>query len=133
MKSPFGNDIFALIYQAFKNLYPDKECSCFWNPDLQDAADDKNETVYGLTQWEDNGDILVFVSPTLPVCDCAEILSHELAHVAVGKEHDHDEVWEKAFDDIFNEYNRLGEELFNPDDKAKVATQRSGKDYTRRN
>jgi len=29
MVTPFANDIFALIWQAFKNLYPDKECECF--------------------------------------------------------------------------------------------------------
>lgn len=35
-------------------------------------------------------------------------LAHELAHVAVGVEHDHDEVWQEAFDKIFEEYNRIG-------------------------
>ena len=43
---------------------------------------------------------------------CVETLAHELAHVAVGVEHEHDAVWEEAFDKIFAEYNRLGEEMF---------------------
>lgn len=55
---------------------------------------------------------MVFVTPNIPVCDCAEILAHELAHVAVGVEEDHGEKWEKAFDSIFSEYNRIADELF---------------------
>lgn len=38
--------------------------------------------------------------------------AHELAHVAVGVEHDHDEVWQEAFDKIFEEYNRIGSQMF---------------------
>lgn len=41
-----------------------------------------------------------------------ETFAHELAHVAVGPEHEHDDVWEAAFDAIFKEYNRIGDELF---------------------
>ena len=43
---------------------------------------------------------------------CVETFAHELAHVAVGVEHEHDSVWEEAFDKIFAEYNRIGEELY---------------------
>jgi hypothetical protein len=32
--------------------------------------------------------------------------------VAVGIEHDHDEVWQEAFDKIFEEYNRIGNQMF---------------------
>lgn len=32
--------------------------------------------------------------------------------VAVGVEHDHDEVWQEAFDKIFEEYNRIGSQMF---------------------
>ena len=44
--------------------------------------------------------------------DAVEVLAHELAHVAVGIEHDHDEVWQEAFDKIFEEYNRIGNQMF---------------------
>lgn len=50
----------------------------------------------------------MFVKPSLAVADAVE----ELAHVAVGVDHGHDEAWEKAFDDIFAEYNRIGDALF---------------------
>lgn len=107
---PFLNDIFALIWQAFKSLYPNKDCECYWEPNIRDSDDGK--PVYGLTDFGDDGIVSVFVTTTIPIVDAAEIFAHELAHVAVGVEHDHDEAWEKAFDDIFSEYNRLGDALF---------------------
>lgn len=47
-----------------------------------------------------------------PVNIQTETLGHELAHVAVGPEHEHDEVWKAAFDAIFDEYNKIGDEMF---------------------
>ena len=111
---PFLNDIFALIWQAFKNLYPNKDCECYWEPNIRDSDDGK--PVYGLTDFGDDGIVSVFVTTAIPLVDAAEIFAHELSHVAVGVEHDHDEAWEKAFDDIFSEYNRLSDALFDGDD-----------------
>ena len=54
--------------------------------------------------------VLVFAEH--PVNIQTETFAHELAHVAVGPEHEHDEVWEAAFDAIFKEYNRLGDLMF---------------------
>lgn len=127
--SPFENDIFALTWKAFKNLYPDKDCKCYYEPNIRDDAD--GTKVYGLTDFnEETGEVTVFCNPILPICDMAEILAHELAHVAVGLEHNHDEVWEKAFDDIFNEYNRIGEEFFETHSAVEVT---DGKAYVKDN
>ena len=126
MESPFENDIFALIWQAFKNLYPEKECRCLWEPNIRDAEDGME--CWGVTDFGEDGTVMVFVKPTMHVTDAAEILAHELAHVAVGLGHDHDESWEQAFDDIFNEYNRIGDELYDKHDAIFVT---SGKDYVR--
>lgn len=68
--------------------------------------------VCGLVDFADDGSVAVFVKPSLEVSDAVEILAHELAHVAVGVEHDHDEVWQEAFDKIFEEYNRIGDQMF---------------------
>lgn len=68
--------------------------------------------MYGLTDFADDGSVAVFVKPSLEVADAVEVLAHELAHVAVGVEHDHDEVWQEAFDKIFEEYNRIGNQKF---------------------
>ena len=43
-----------------------------------------------------------------PVSILVEILAHELAHVAVGPGHDHDGLWEEAFENIYQEYNNIG-------------------------
>lgn len=110
MVTPFQNDMFAIVWQAFKNLYPDKDCQVYWEPQIRGEED--GEPVYGLTDFGDDGTVYVFVKPSLEVADAVEILAHELAHVAVGIEHDHDEVWQEAFDKIFDEYNRIGEQMF---------------------
>lgn len=125
METPFNNDIFSLIWIAFKNIFPDKECKCFWEPKIADCED--GTPCLGVTDFnEENGDVSVFVKPSLTVADAAEIFAHELAHVAVGAEHAHDKVWEKAFDDIFEEYNKVGEEMFDRHDSVSVT---DGKAY----
>lgn len=110
MENPFANDPFSLVYQAFRNLYPGKKCEVFWEPKIRDG--ENGEKLFGLTYFEKDGSIAVLVDPGLKVSDATEVLAHELAHVGAGIEHDHDEVWEKAFNSIFLEYNRIGEELF---------------------
>lgn len=108
--TPFQNDMFAMVWAAFKTLYPDKNCEVYWEPQIRDEEDGK--PVYGLTDFADDGSVAVFVKPSLEVADAVEVLAHELAHVAVGIEHDHDEVWQDAFDKIFEEYNRIGSQMF---------------------
>ena len=108
--APFQNDMFAMVWGAFKKLYPDKDCEIYWEPQIRDEEDGK--PVYGLTDFADDGSVAVFVEPSLEVADAVEVLAHELAHVAVGVEHDHDEVWQEAFDKIFEEYNRIGNQMF---------------------
>ncbi len=110
METPFKNDIFALIWKSFKNLYPKKECECLWETYIRE--DENGQEVFGLTDFGDDGSVVVFVRADLRVTDAGEILAHELARVAVGVDHDHDEAWEEAFEAIFNEYHRIGNEIF---------------------
>lgn len=105
METPFLNDMFALVYQSFHNLWPDKKCSIWWEPEIRQTEDGK--APMGLTDFGDDGTIAVFVSPDIPVRHAVEILAHELAHVAVGVDADHGSEWEKAFDAIFDEYNKV--------------------------
>ena len=60
MKTPFENDPFAMVYQAFQNLYPGKECRIFWEPEIRPEDGDK---AYGLTDFGDDGTVMVFVTP----------------------------------------------------------------------
>lgn len=110
LRNPFEFDPFAVVWRAFRNLFPDKECQVWWEPEIRDT--ENGETVHGLTDFDtDNGSVMVFVSPQLSVQDAIEILAHELAHVAAGVDHDHDEVWEDAFNRIHDEYSRLVDEV----------------------
>lgn len=107
--TPFENDPFSMVWIAFKNLYPNKECEVFWDQ----HQEDEHKEEYGFANFPTDGStpqVLVFAEH--PVNIQIETFAHELAHVAVGPEHEHDEVWEAAFDAIFKEYNCLGDLMF---------------------
>lgn len=106
MISPFENDPFPLVAQAFKNLYPDKKYTAYWEPEIH-AEEPGDKKPYGITDFGEDGTVCVFVDPKIPVTDAVEIFAHELAHVAVGIDHEHDEEWEAAFEAIFVEYHRI--------------------------
>ena len=113
MINPFLNDPFAIVWQAFQNLYPDKTCDVWWDPNL--PPDDAGSPVYGTTIFRSDGKVLVFVDAKMSTNDAVEILAHELAHVAVGfadGKDDHSLEWEDAFESIRREYTRIGDELF---------------------
>lgn len=126
MVSPFVNDMFSLVWRAFKNLYPDKDCKCQWVPELEKSED--GEQPFGVTTFADDGEVFVDILATLTVTDAIEIFAHELAHVAVGDGEGHGKMWEEAFDNIFNEYNRIGDEEFDTHAAVDVV---SGKEYIR--
>ena len=131
MNTPFYNDMCSIVWKAFQNLYPDKQVTCEWTHEIDDTDDGK--AVYGMTQDLDGDDeYFIQVVTTIPVEDATEILAHELAHAAVGLDHDHDAEWEKAFDAIFDEYNRIVSSEF-IDDQYEIAEIQvvSGKDYAR--
>lgn len=107
--SPFQNDPFTLVWIAFKNIYPDKECEIFY--DMHQG--DEHDTEYGYAHFPKDGSTpSVYIFAEHPINIQTETLGHELAHIAVGPEHEHDSVWEDAFNRIFNEYNRVGDIIF---------------------
>lgn len=105
----FENSPFEMLAEAFKRLYPDVEYKAFIDPYIRPA--EGNKKAYGLTDFDD-GNITIYIDSELKIVDAIEIFAHELAHAAVGVEHDHDEAWESAFDALFEEYNKIGDELF---------------------
>lgn len=105
----FENSPFEMLAEAFKRLYPDVEYKAFIDPCIRPGED--NKKAYGLTDFDD-GNITIYIDSELKIVDAIEIFAHELAHAAVGVEHDHDEAWESAFDALFEEYNKIGDELF---------------------
>ena len=128
MVTPFSNDMFAMVYEAFKNLYPEKNPLIQWTGDSMTADDGKN--ILGLTSYGENGEIFVDISAYLTVADAVEILVHELAHVAVGADvESHGKEWEAAFDAIHAEFIRIGDEKFG--EGGESVNVMSGKDYVR--
>ena len=76
MTTPFINDMFALVDQAFRNLYPGKAYKSQWVADL--GNNDQGEELLGLTTFYDSGEIEVEISGKLTVVDAVEIFAHEL-------------------------------------------------------
>lgn len=109
MTTPFKNDPISITWMAFKKLFPEKDCECWFSSEIKTDEGDK---AYGFTDFCDDGSIVVTVDGNLSVEDATEILAHELAHVAVGIEHEHDDFFENAFGMILEEYNKICEELF---------------------
>ena len=72
----------------------------------------EEEKTYGCTTFCDDGEIVVTLNAAIPYMYLLEILAHELAHVIAGKGHDHDETWEKIFDNIHKEYDRYAREKY---------------------
>ena len=110
----FCNDPYVVVYRAFRDLYPNVgDVDIAYDYDVV-TTDATNEKLKGVTIFPDDGSApQIRIDCTLPVDAIAEILAHELAHVAVGKlnhndkERDHDERWEQAFDAIYNRFCEL--------------------------
>ena len=109
LASPFKNDPFALVWHAFTKLYPDEQFEAYWEPAIRESED--GTPVLGLTDFCDGEITAVFVSSSLEVGHAVVIFAHELAHVAVGVDHEHDDAWKDAFDAIFREYNHIASAL----------------------
>ena len=110
------NDPFQIVALAFDNLFPNTKYEAWFDPDIKD--DEGNEK-YGLTQFCDGEAPLILIWTKANFEVAIESFGHELAHVAVGIEHEHDDAWEKAFDDIFVEYKRIGKEMFVKEEQGK--------------
>lgn len=116
------NSPFEMLDVAFRRLFPHIKYSAYFEPNIRD--DENGKKVCGLTDFADDGEITIFIDTDLSINDAVEIFAHELAHAGVGVGHEHDEVWEKTFDDLFKEYNKIGEELFSSNTTAP-----KGEDY----
>lgn len=115
--SPFANDPFALVALAFKNLYPEREYAAYFVPEVEDGS---GGAACGVTTFpEDGSPPVVEVSGEVPITAGVEIFAHELAHVATPEDREHGEAWKAAFDRIFEEYNRIAQDIFGEGEEPK--------------
>ena len=105
--NPFVLDPFAVVYEAFTNLYPGKVVECYWTGPIESET---GESAYGQTIFEDDGTISILISDGMLIPHAVEILAHELAHAAAGIDEGHGPAWEEAFASIHDEYNRINKE-----------------------
>ena len=110
----FVNSPFAILDEAFRSLYQDKKYKACIEPSIKD---DEGNRVFGFTQFSKGETPVIAISAELNIMDATEIFAHELAHVAAGEGAGHGERWDKEFQRIFDEYNRIGKGRFGEDGK----------------
>ncbi len=98
------NDPFQLLIEVIKELYGDIKAEVQFAP-VDEGA--------GYTEFPDDGSIpLITISVEIPFHATIEIFAHEIAHVVVGIENEHNEKWEKVFSDIHEHYTKKIEQKF---------------------
>lgn len=110
LENPFAFDPFAIVWEAFKRLYPtEREIIAVWDH----VKTEDGERACGATRIPEKEDerIVIFINPTINVFQATKILAHELAHVATPHARDHGPEWDKAFEAIFEEYGKISHEL----------------------
>lgn len=60
---------------------------------------------------KENNFYIITLEARLPFINILEILAHELSHVIVGVEEDHNGKWEQMFSYLFSEYNKIIDKL----------------------
>lgn len=106
--SPFENDPFVVVAQAFAELWPNAPFPHIQIVEGLHSTDDAKwaET---LVLSDDDG-ILVSIDVKAPVFAAVELLAHELAHVAcehlgLRSEDDHGPHWEECFAALHEKFN----------------------------
>lgn len=94
------------IIQSAINLYGDIDCEICFGYGLID------EGHYGITTFCDDDTKIITLAVETSLDVICETLAHELAHVIVGIEHNHGEVWKECFANINKEYNRYCKEKY---------------------
>lgn len=113
-KHPIKNDPFLFVADAFERLHPNVKYDSY----VMDWFKDEFGEGYGVTVFPDDGsDPVIYLNSETPYVHLVEIFAHELAHVAVGKEKEHEADWEREFDRIFDEYNKIMTELFDEEEQ----------------
>lgn len=96
------NDPIYVLIKIFESAYPDKKAQIDFVADLK-----KNTHAYGETCWAEDGNVYIQIDIQTPMYGLIEVLGHELAHVAVGADAAHNAEWEKEFNYLNQEFNKV--------------------------
>lgn len=103
--TPFLNDPFIVVAEAYKRLWNKPYIAVY----AQHQPD--NEDSYGLTACPDTGVPIITIFAEHTINDQIETFAHELAHVAVGIEHEHDHVFRAALLTLKAMYSQVYDEM----------------------
>lgn len=106
MKHPFTNDLHAIAYQAFRNLYPNKHLDLVqWCNQIEGGFD-------GEVQILEGGFTIINISPDITMSDSLNVFLGQLTTVAAGTDDQTTEVWHKTAQTIADEFDRIFQENF---------------------
>lgn len=100
-----GVNPMAICIEAFTQSYPGVAAVIDWNTEL-DLETGRTHATY----WPDDCDTpRIQLDPCMPVTELADALTHELAHVAVGRKqrNTHGKAWKAAFHRLSAAYDHL--------------------------
>lgn len=105
MITEIRNDPFKVVFKAFNEMYPDKVAFVQFDQSL-----DMSKNEFGYCDFNGGGvtnAIIIGINPKVTIEDSIELLCHELAHLAVGFEANHNEVWDNAFTKLVDRTQEL--------------------------
>lgn len=109
MQSPFINDPFAMLWKAFKKLYPDADCEIWYDTIPRGEARFYDCTFSVFFDDGSTPQIVVFLEYATKTQ--IDAFAHELAHVACGNNDEHGEDFMNAHDALLKEYEYLNDKL----------------------
>lgn len=106
MKHPFANDLHAIAYQAFKNLYPKTRLDLIqWSNQIEGGFD-------GEVRIAEGGFTCINISPDITMTDSINVLLSQLTTVAAGTDDQSAEAWHTTAEALAEEFDRLFNEEY---------------------
>lgn len=87
-------DPFQAVLTAFARLYPGVRCAVRWVDGLHEE-----EGAWGRTHFDEDSP-LIELDGNCPVAGAVDVLCHELAHVVVGYEAGHGDLWRLVYETL---------------------------------
>lgn len=103
----FLNNTHAWVLEAAEKVSPGISADVvFYDREQWRKEFDKGS--WGVTIFPDDGtDPLIVIRADLNLVESTEILAHELTHVIVGEKEEHNEIFEKNFEELHKLYDEI--------------------------